>query len=111
MSAYPELEEDGSVDTLVSCIMDISQQKWSESLQRKRTEEALASKRLHEAFIDMTSHEMRNPLGAVIHCCDDIIMSLEGEATGSGGVTKEDIANALDAAKTILHCSIHQKRM
>lgn len=56
---------------------------------------------------------MRNPLGAVIHCCDDIIMSLEGEAAEDGKheVTKEGIANALDAAKTILHCSIHQKRI
>ena len=41
-------------------------------------------------------------------------MSLEGDpptADSERVVTKEGIANALDAAKTILHCSIHQKRI
>lgn len=47
-----------------------SRQKWGEGLQKQRTEDALESKRQLENFIDTTSHEMRNPLSAIIQCAD-----------------------------------------
>ncbi|EON60987.1 hypothetical protein W97_00197 [Coniosporium apollinis CBS 100218] len=113
-SAYPELSEDGEVIEILGCVTDISRQKWGEGMQKQRTEDALESKRQLENFIDTTSHEMRNPLSAVIQCADGIITS-----HGSMIATDTDIEQAyrnlletsIDAAQTILQCSQHMKRI
>lgn len=57
---------------------------------------------------------MRNPLSAIIHCCDGIISALSvtnGASADTYEVSQEAVANSLDAARTILHCSVHQKRI
>lgn len=111
--AYPELNAAGDVECIVGCFCEISQQKWAEGLQKRRIDDLLEAKRLQESFIDMTSHEMRNPLSAIIHCADSIIGALEqdGKAVVSANADPEAVSTALDAAKTILHCSQHQKRI
>ncbi|KAH7051315.1 aerobic respiration control sensor protein-like protein arcB [Macrophomina phaseolina] len=111
-SAYPELSESGEVREIVGCVTDISRQKWGEGLQKQRTEDALESKRQLENFIDTTSHEMRNPLSAIIQCADGIINSHSSHLS-----TTEDIStayrrlleSATDAAQTIVQCSQHMK--
>lgn len=72
----PVRSSDGSIQSFCGCVSDISLQKWQLERERLRKEEALESKRQQENFIDMTSHEMRNPLSAIIHCADDVIASL-----------------------------------
>lgn len=111
--AYPELNAAGDVECIVGCFCEISQQKWAEGLQRRRIDDLLEAKRLQESFIDMTSHEMRNPLSAIIHCADSIIGALEqdGKTIVFPNADLEAVSTALDAAKTILHCSQHQKRI
>lgn len=58
---------------------------------------------------------MRNPLSAIIHCCDGIIDALGTHSSSTASsvvqISEEAIANSLEAARTILHCSIHQKRI
>ncbi len=76
-SFFPEIDESGSVKSIMSCLSDILLFKWAESIQRQRTIEALESKRQQENFIDTTSHEMRNPLSAIVQCADLIVDSLE----------------------------------
>ena len=75
-NAYPELNEDGDVVAVAGTLSDISHLKWAESVQKRRTDEAIEAKRQQENFIDITSHEIRNPLGAVMHCADLVQSSL-----------------------------------
>lgn len=121
-SAHPELGEDGSVIAIAGTLIDISQLKWAESVQKQRVEEAIEAKRQQDNFIDMTSHEIRNPLGAVIHCADLILSTLTemtdlvGSALSSLSPEQRKHFNdlrdgALEAVNTIMSCSQHQKRI
>jgi signal transduction histidine kinase len=76
------------------------------------------------SFIDMTSHELRNPLSAVVQCAESAIatlgeLSLQLSAstppatdveTGMSDLTK-GIENTIDSLQTIITCSLHQKRV
>jgi signal transduction histidine kinase len=50
--------------------------RWRLEQEMQRKEEALESKRQQQNFIDMTSHEMRNPLSAIVHSTDSILANL-----------------------------------
>lgn len=114
MSAYPEKDDSGTVKAIFGCITDISQQKWAENFQKQRRDEAMELKRQQENFIDMTSHEMRNPLSALCQCTDEIIGSINMYRK-----TEPEIADrlqtmldsCLEAANTISLCANHQKRI
>ncbi|KAF4124782.1 Signal transduction histidine kinase [Geosmithia morbida] len=82
----PVTSSDGVLQSFTGCISDVSLQKWQLERERRRKEEAIESKRQQENFIDMTSHEMRNPLSAIIHCTDAIIASLSmiGDMASTG---------------------------
>jgi len=111
-SAYPEMVGDTVVGVL-GCITDISRQKWMEGFQTRKMLEAVELKRQQENFIDMTSHEMRNPLSAIIQCADWIGSSLV-EYSGEGRnlkVPREMAEGYVDAAQTIVLCAQHQKRI
>jgi signal transduction histidine kinase len=74
--------------------------------------QAVELKRQQENFIDITSHEMRNPLSAILQCADEVSASLgDIDLTTTPRVTREAIENSIDAAKTIVLCSQHQKRI
>jgi PAS domain S-box-containing protein len=70
MSAYPEKDGNGQLKSVFGSITNISSQKSVEDFQKRRMEEAIELKRQQENFIDMTSHEMRNPLSAILQCSD-----------------------------------------
>lgn len=108
-SFFPEIDESGKVKSIMSCLSDISHFKWAESIQRQRTVEALESKRQQENFIDMTSHEMRNPLSAIVQCGDLIVDSLEDLRISSTECMQLVIDDSIDAAQTIISCAQHQK--
>lgn len=113
-SAYPELTEDGEVFEILGCVTDVSRQKYGEGLQTQRTALALESKRRLENFIDTTSHEMRNPLTAIIQCADGIIQShvaLLQTTDDAVSVTLDHLETSLDGAQTIVQCAQHQKRI
>ena len=52
-SAYPEIDEDGTVIGVAGSLTDISELKWAESVQRQRIEEAIEAKRQQDNFIDV----------------------------------------------------------
>ncbi|KAF2215609.1 hypothetical protein CERZMDRAFT_34403 [Cercospora zeae-maydis SCOH1-5] len=111
-SAFPEQSLDGKLKSIFGSITDISQQKWAEGLQTRKMEEAVELKRQQENFIDITSHEMRNPLSAILQCSDDIVSSLTKFRQSGERIIPDDLlANCLDAAQTISLCSQHQKRI
>lgn len=118
MSAYPEKDDTGELKSIFGCITDISQQKWAEDFQKQRTEEAVELKRQQENFIDITSHEMRNPLSAVLQCADEISSSLqryrqeeEDPLSHSSKKLSSLIDSCIEAAQTISLCASHQKRI
>ncbi|KAF2769491.1 hypothetical protein EJ03DRAFT_272170 [Teratosphaeria nubilosa] len=119
---YPELNEDGSVQAVAATIVDISYLKWAEDVQRRRTDEALEAKRQQENFIDFTCHEVRNPLGAVMHSAEIIDTTLAGFSSLVEPIiphvsakqrneleTFHDSIN--ESVNTIMTCAIHQKRI
>ncbi|KAK3115682.1 hypothetical protein LTR53_004745 [Teratosphaeriaceae sp. CCFEE 6253] len=111
-SAYPEPYEDGRLKSVFGSITDISQQKWAEGIQTRKMEEAVELKRQQENFIDITSHEMRNPLSAILQCSDEITTSLtKFRQSGDRELPEELLASCLDAAQIINLCSQHQKRI
>ncbi|PNS15342.1 Hybrid signal transduction histidine kinase K [Sphaceloma murrayae] len=121
-NSYPEVNEEGDITGWVGVAFDISQVKWAETLQQKRLDEAIEAKRQHENFIDMTSHEIRNPLGAVVHCADSIFASLvDLEAfvkdpnlpisKKSRNQLLDIYESSFDAVNTIISCSTHQRRI
>ncbi|KAI0155761.1 hypothetical protein BJ166DRAFT_341172 [Pestalotiopsis sp. NC0098] len=118
--AFPELDQEGKVVSIFGTMTDISRFKWAEDIQKSRVQEALDAKHKHENFIDMTSHEMRNPLSAVIQCADSTIDSLKLVSALSRRWRQDDtvakqVENelnlCLDSLHTIISCSNHQKRV
>ncbi|KAG9955603.1 hypothetical protein KCU78_g24814, partial [Aureobasidium melanogenum] len=92
--------------------------------------EAVELKRQQENFIDITSHEMRNPLSAILQCADEITTTmsrlrdgLAGQASLASPIDKflsknqnaETIdgilSSTVDSAQTIALCAQHQKRI
>lgn len=110
---YPE---NGHVKSIMACTTDISRLKWAQDYHARSAAEAREAKRQQEAFIDVVSHEMRNPLSAIVHCCDAIIMAAE-ECQAQLHITKipalclEALNDNRQSAKIVLQCASHQKRI
>ncbi|KAI8956530.1 hypothetical protein F5Y11DRAFT_353583 [Daldinia sp. FL1419] len=133
----PVSNSEGAIQTFTGCLSDVSLQKWQFEKERQRKDEAIESKRQQENFIDMTSHEMRNPLSAIVQCADAVIgcltkaqelidsMSAKPDQNGvlnppiidtppPSRVWKEGsqlVKDSIDNAETIIACAQHQKRI
>lgn len=106
-TSQPEIGGDGEAKSVMGSIADISHLKWAQGLQDRRLKEAEETKRQQNEFIDITSHEMRNPLSAILICADDIRESLSQHlfANSDAKVVEE----CIDAANNIALCVQHQK--
>ncbi|KAI2470154.1 hypothetical protein F4781DRAFT_442159 [Annulohypoxylon bovei var. microspora] len=132
----PVSNSEGAIQTFTGCLSDVSLQKWQFEKERQRKDEAIESKRQQENFIDMTSHEMRNPLSAIVQCADAVIGCLtkaqelvdtQFSKSGNngipspppitdalGGICQESaqlLKDSIDNAETIIACAQHQKRI
>ena len=112
-SAFPEKGDDGKVQVIFGSITDISQQKWAEYFEKRRMEEAVEMKRQQENFIDITSHEMRNPLSAILQCADEISNSMTELQVRHypRELTTDLVKGAVEASGIIALCAQHQKRI
>ncbi|KAB5576370.1 hypothetical protein GE09DRAFT_954411 [Coniochaeta sp. 2T2.1] len=108
-SAHTEFGADGSLRSIMGSITDISHLKWAQGLQNRRLQEAEETRRRQNEFIDNTSHEMRNPLSAILQCADDISSALEVHQRNKTSPSQEVVANCLESAQTISLCVQHQK--
>lgn len=91
----------------ICSVVDITSEKSAEDDQRRAAEEATERKRQQERFIDMISHEIRNPLSAMVHCVGDINDVLKKHEE-TGKIDHVAIAESLD---TINLCISHQKNI
>ncbi|KAF2790043.1 aerobic respiration control sensor protein arcB [Melanomma pulvis-pyrius CBS 109.77] len=106
-SSMPEIGLNGELRSIMGSIADISHLKWAQGLQDRRLREAEETKRQQNEFIDITSHEMRNPLGAILICADDIRDSLRHHHFNEDDVTV--VEDCIEAANNIALCVQHQK--
>lgn len=67
----------------------------------------------------MTSHELRNPLSAVVQCADSVIASLDQMQLGQLRSQDEtqiselqtEVQACIESVQTIVSCSLHSKRV
>lgn len=105
VSAYRENEREQHI---MCWIIDITTHKNAEEFLRMRMAEAMEMKQQKERFIDMISHEIRNPLSAMVHCTDDIVENVEHLRCGKD---VEMSSNILENASTISYCTQHIKNI
>lgn len=81
----------------ICCILDITCEKSAEFVEREAAESAIEARVRQERFIDMISHEIRNPLSAMVHCTEDINEAVSGPEN-------LDISGIKEAIDTINIC-------
>ncbi|KAF2854285.1 two component histidine kinase 1 [Plenodomus tracheiphilus IPT5] len=101
---------DDSQAGFISAIIDITDIKQAQLTQEKAAIEAQERKEQQERFIDMVSHEIRNPLSAVLHLAEEV-KEVTREIASSHADIKDQVADILDAADTILLCVSHQNTL
>ncbi len=106
-TSSPEIDQNGEVVSIMGSITDISETKWAQGLQERRLREAEEMKRQQNEFIDITSHEMRNPLSAILICADDIRDTLTEHKFNLDD--RRVITDCIEAANNIALCVQHQK--
>lgn len=94
----------GEYGGFVCSVVDITNQKSAELAERNAAKEARARKEQQERFIDMISHEIRNPLSAVLHCSENIEDAIQTPE-------KVDVANIREAVSLINLCIQHQRNI
>ena len=94
----------------ICAVVDITEIKQAQLTQEKAATEARERKEQQERFIDMVSHEIRNPLSAVLHSAEEVKEVARGVGANHEDI-REQISNILDAADTILLCVSHQNTL
>ncbi|KAF3148989.1 hypothetical protein TWF594_000441 [Orbilia oligospora] len=112
-SIHPSYDDDGNFTGWFGTLVDITSIKLAEEYQRELTAEAVERKRQQDNFIDVyvmkTSHELRNPLSAILQSADEIQMTLD--ALIDIDADPAALAAIQEAAETILACGEHQKKI
>ncbi|ROV97991.1 hypothetical protein VMCG_07048 [Cytospora schulzeri] len=90
----------------ICAVVDISELKSAEQAQERAAQDAKDRKQQQERFIDMVSHEIRNPLSAVLHLAEEIKQTVQ--STAWPDISPDQAGEIIDAADTILICVSHQ---
>lgn len=101
--SYAVRDDSGNITSVQGWLLDVSPRKMNERLVNEKLQDALETKRATETFLDMLSHEMRNPLSSILQLADGILSLLED-------LPKPDTTEPLkDSAQTITLCARHMK--
>lgn len=121
----PYYKEDDLFEGYLGSTTDVTERKESEQKQLEaaegRARDAEESKRQQEAFIDMTSHEIRNPLHGIHQAADLLYSSLKflcGLVENSHHISgpdlvqfRDELREDIDAIESIQLCASHQSRI
>lgn len=121
----PYYKEDDLYEGYLGSTTDVTERKESEQKQLEaaeaRARDAEESKRQQEAFIDMTSHEIRNPLHGIHQAADLLYSSLKflyGLVENSHQISgpdlvqfRDELREDIDAIESIQLCASHQSRI
>lgn len=103
----PILSEDALIRNITATFTDISLQKWTIAPQIRLTEDAIGAKRQQDNFMDMTSHEMRNPPNAMVLYARELCQMFEVTISNTTEIAlKEILTSSLDAANIIVYCKL-----
>ncbi|RKF74561.1 Aerobic respiration control sensor protein ArcB [Golovinomyces cichoracearum] len=103
--------EGENLSSIITFTTDISTFKWAQASEARKAAEASEAKRKKEEFIDLLSHELRNPLSAIFQLADTVINSFpEGESVFRSDL-EEALRSNIENANTIIMCAKHQKRI
>ncbi|OAA61657.1 ATPase-like, ATP-binding domain protein [Niveomyces insectorum RCEF 264] len=117
----PVKNADGKVQSIMGCLSDVSLRRWQLERERQVKEEAIESKRQQENFVDITSHEIRNPLTVIMHCGEAMLECLTkiredntkdpSPATASAQQPQKEVLldDSIDYAEIIVSSALHQK--
>ncbi|KAG9202642.1 hypothetical protein G6514_004134 [Epicoccum nigrum] len=94
----------------ICAVVDITEIKQAQISQEKAATEAQERKEQQERFIDMVSHEIRNPLSAVMHLAEEV-KDVTREIGNKHEDVSEQVSEIMDAADTILLCVSHQNTL
>ena len=94
----------------ICAVVDITEIKQAQLSQEKAATEAQERKEQQERFIDMVSHEIRNPLSAVMHLAEEV-KDVTREIGDKHEDVREQVSEIMDAADTILLCVSHQNTL
>lgn len=118
-SFLPVKDSDGKVQSVTGCLSDISLRRWQLERERQVKEEAIESKRQQENFVDITSHEIRNPLTVIMHCGDavlecltklrDDVRAVAGPVSNTRQRALAMLEDGIDYAEIIVGSALHQK--
>ncbi|KAL1650665.1 hypothetical protein SLS61_005917 [Didymella pomorum] len=106
---FRPLSEDSEAG-FICAVVDITEIKQAQLSQEKAATEAQERKEQQERFIDMVSHEIRNPLSAVMHLAEEV-KDVTREIGSKHEDIKEQVSDIMDAADTILLCVSHQNTL
>lgn len=87
----------------ICALVDITRMKAAENAQRDAAHEAQARRKQQESFIDMVSHEIRNPLSAILHSAEAIIDSCRNLMSKARLKDDEDIETISEVCSTAAH--------
>ncbi|GAB7349504.1 hypothetical protein MBLNU459_g0212t2 [Dothideomycetes sp. NU459] len=108
-TSFPEVDEDGNIVSIQGWLSDVSSRKLVESAMAERLQDAIETKRASERFIDMVSHEIRNPLSSILQLADGILTSLDSDADTPRSASPETVATIIDSAQIVTICAKHQQ--
>jgi len=110
--------------SVIYSFADISAQKALEELLRKEASDALILKAQQEYFIDMTSHELRNPLGAIMHSTEMLNASIRFLVGNKDYISsklehdpqqkarfEDSVLEIVDTFAVIDYCGQHMRRL
>ncbi|GAB7343683.1 hypothetical protein MBLNU457_1670t1 [Dothideomycetes sp. NU457] len=112
-SCFAEMDPQGNLKSVTGVLMDNTIARDHERGVAERLADALEAKRAQENFMDMVSHEMRNPLNAIIQCGEEAAELTEPHTSSPGAspMPVDKAISSLDAINTILYCGHHQKQI
>ncbi|KAF2715069.1 hypothetical protein K504DRAFT_469383 [Pleomassaria siparia CBS 279.74] len=94
----------------ICAVVDITEIKQAQLAQEKAATEAQERKAQQERFIDMVSHEIRNPLSAVLHLAEEV-KGIVSDLTRKVEGVQDELLEIKDAAEIILLCVHHQNTL